>query len=162
APPLGVYVQRFSSLVKFEHTIFALPYAYVGAILAANGSPGFHDLFWITGAMVGARSFAMATNRLVDAAIDARNPRTAGREIPSGTLSRGQVVIFCAISLAVFLVAVFQLAHVVRYLWPLVIVPMVIYPYLKRVTPLCHLWLGFVDGLAPVGAWIAVTGHPEL
>jgi 4-hydroxybenzoate polyprenyltransferase len=104
----------------------------------------------------------MATNRLVDAAIDARNPRTAVRELPSGRLTRGQVVAFCVVSLAVFLVAVFQLDPIVRWLWPIVVVPMVVYPYLKRFTPLCHLWLGAVDGLAPVGAWIAVTGHLEL
>jgi 4-hydroxybenzoate polyprenyltransferase len=158
----ALYAQRFSSLVKLEHTVFALPYAYVGAVLAVSGNPGLHDLLWITVAMAGARSFAMATNRLVDAAIDARNPRTARREIPSGLLQRGQVLGFCAVSLAVFLVAVFQLDPIVRWLWPLVVIPMVIYPYLKRYTWACHFWLGFVDGLAPVGAWVAITGHLPL
>ena len=119
-------------------------------------------LVWITVAMVGARSFAMAVNRLVDAAIDARNPRTAGRELPAGRLSRGQVIVFALASLAVFAVGVSQLAPITRWLAPLVIVPMVIYPYLKRFTPLCHLWLGVVDGLAPVGGWVAVTGHFDL
>ncbi len=158
----AVYAQRFSSLVRFEHTIFALPYAYVGAVLAVGGWPGLANLCWITVAMVGARSFAMGTNRLVDAAIDARNPRTATRELPAGRLSRTQVIVFCAVSLAVFLIAVWQLAPVCRWLWPLVVVPMVVYPYLKRFTPLAHLWLGAVDGLAPVGAWVAVTNHVAL
>jgi 4-hydroxybenzoate polyprenyltransferase len=101
----------------------------------------------------------MAANRLIDARIDARNPRTATREIPAGLLSRVQVVVFAAGSLAVFLVAVWQLDPITHWLWPFAIVPMVIYPYLKRVTPLCHLWLGLVDGLAPIGAWAALTGH---
>src|SRR5664279_5074580 len=91
-------------LIKFEHTIFALPFAYVGAFLAVNGVPSGHDLLWITVAMVGARSLAMGLNRLIDAGIDARNPRTAGREIPSGLLKPAQVVAFCVVSLAVFLV----------------------------------------------------------
>ena len=97
-------------LVKFEHTIFALPFAYIGAFLAVDGVPSASDLLWITVAMVGARSLAMALNRLIDAGIDARNPRTAGRELPRGALAAWQVVAFCLVSLAVFLVAVYQLA----------------------------------------------------
>jgi 4-hydroxybenzoate polyprenyltransferase len=150
---------RFATLVKIEHTIFALPFAYVGALLAVDGIPSAHDLLWITVAMVGARSLAMALNRLVDAGIDARNPRTAGRELPSGRLRPWQVVAFCAASLAVFLVAVWQLDPVVRWLWPIPVAGFVLYPYLKRWTWLCHLWLGAVDGLAPVGAWVAITGE---
>ena len=150
--------RRFASLVKIEHTVFALPFAYVGAFLAVDGVPSTHDLVWITVAMVGARSLAMALNRLIDAEVDARNPRTAGRELPAGLLRRSQVLLFSASSLAVFLVAVFQLNHVVRWLWPIPIAGFVIYPYLKRVTWLCHLWLGAVDGLAPMGAWVAITG----
>jgi 4-hydroxybenzoate polyprenyltransferase len=150
---------RFARLVKIEHTVFALPFAYVGAFLAVGGTPSAHDLLWITLAMVGARSLAMALNRLIDAGIDARNPRTAGRELPSGQLSVVQVVLFCAASLALFLVAVWQLDPIVRWLWPIPVAAFVIYPYLKRFTWLCHLWLGAVDGLAPVGAWIAITGR---
>jgi 4-hydroxybenzoate polyprenyltransferase len=149
---------RFARLVKIEHTVFALPFAYVGAFLAVNGTPSAHDLFWITVAMVGARSLAMALNRLVDAGIDARNPRTARREIPSGQLSSVQVWLFCAASLVLFLIAVWQLNPVVRWLWPIPVIGFVVYPYLKRFTWLCHLWLGAVDGLAPVGAWVAITG----
>ena len=153
------YPRRFASLVKIEHTIFALPFAYVGALLCINRIPSAHDLVWITLAMVGARSLAMALNRLVDAGIDARNPRTAGRELPSGQLSVIQVVLFCATSLALFLVAVFQLAPKTHSLWPIPVAMFVVYPYLKRFTWLCHLWLGAADGLAPVGAWVAITNH---
>jgi 4-hydroxybenzoate polyprenyltransferase len=153
------YPRRFASLVKIEHTVFALPFAYVGALLCVNAIPSAHDLVWITLAMIGARSLAMGLNRLIDAAIDARNPRTAGRELPSGLLSRAQVVVFCLASLALFLVAVFQLDPIVRWLWPIPVAAFVIYPYLKRWTWLSHLWLGAVDGLAPVGAWVAITGH---
>ncbi len=149
----------FASLVKLEHTVFALPFAYVGAFLAVDGVPSAADLVWVTVAMVGARSLAMALNRLIDAEVDARNPRTAGRELPRGALTRLQVLLFCAGSLAVFLVAVYQLAPIVRYLWPIPVVAFVVYPYLKRVTWLSHFWLGVVDGLAPVGAWAAVTNE---
>jgi 4-hydroxybenzoate polyprenyltransferase len=146
-------------LVKFEHTIFALPFAYVGAFLAVGGVPSAHDLLWITLAMVGARSLAMALNRLIDARIDAANPRTAAREIPSGALTKAAVVAFCLLSLAVYAVSVWQLDPLVRWLAPVPVVAFVVYPYLKRFTWLCHLWLGAVDGLAPVGAWVAIKGE---
>jgi 4-hydroxybenzoate polyprenyltransferase len=151
------YPRLFASLVKIEHTIFALPFAYIGAFLAVDGVPSAHDLFWITVAMLGARSLAMALNRLIDAGIDARNPRTAGRELPRGALTAVQVVVFCAVSLAVFLVAVFQLAPIVHWLWPIPVAGFVLYPYLKRWSALSHFWLGAVDGLAPLGAWAAIT-----
>jgi 4-hydroxybenzoate polyprenyltransferase len=153
------YPARFASLVKIEHTLFALPFAYVGALLAVDGAPSAHDLLWVTVAMIGARSLAMALNRLIDAEIDARNPRTANRELPAGVLSRAAVVGFCALSLAVFLVAVWQLDPLVRWLWPVPVAGFVVYPYLKRFTWLTHLWLGAVDGLAPIGAWAAITGE---
>jgi 4-hydroxybenzoate polyprenyltransferase len=156
------YPRLFLSLVKFEHTIFALPFAYIGAFLAVDGVPGGGDLLWITVAMVGARSLAMALNRLIDAGIDARNPRTAGRELPSGVLRPWHVLLFSLASLAVFLVAVYQLAPIVRWLWPIPVAAFVIYPYLKRATWLSHFWLGAVDGLAPVGAWAAITNDMPL
>ena len=159
---VAAYPRRFASLVKFEHTIFALPFAYVGAFLAVDGVPSAHDLLWITVAMVGARSLAMGLNRLIDAGIDARNPRTAGRELPAGLLSGAQVLAFCLLSFAAFLVAVYQLDPLVRWLWPIPVAGFVIYPYLKRFTWLSHLWLGAVDGLAPVGAWVAITGELPL
>jgi 4-hydroxybenzoate polyprenyltransferase len=150
---------RFARLVKIEHTVFALPFAYVGALLCARRIPSAHDLVWITMAMVGARSLAMGLNRLIDSHIDAQNPRTAARELPAGLLSTRQVVVFCLVSLALFLLAVFQLEPIVRWLWPIPVAAFVVYPYLKRFTWLCHLWLGAIDGLAPVGAWVAITGR---
>jgi len=159
---MSVYAARFARLVKIEHTVFALPFAYVGAFLAVGDVPSAHDLFWITVAMVGARSLAMALNRLIDAQIDARNPRTAGRELPSGLLTHAQAWAFSLVSLAVFLAAVWQLDPLVRWLWPIPVLGFAIYPYLKRFTWLCHLWLGAVDGLAPVGAWVAITGELPL
>jgi 4-hydroxybenzoate polyprenyltransferase len=153
------YPRLFVSLVKFEHTIFALPFAYIGAFLALDAVPSGGDLLWITVAMVGARSLAMALNRLIDAGLDARNPRTAQRELPRGALVSWQVGLFCLASLAVFLVAVYQLEPIVRWLWPIPVAAFVVYPYLKRWSSLSHFWLGAVDGLAPVGAWAAVTNE---
>jgi 4-hydroxybenzoate polyprenyltransferase len=150
--------RRFASLVRIEHTVFALPFAYAGAFLAVDGWPGWSDMLWITVAMTGARTLAMALNRLVDAELDARNPRTAMRELPTGTLTRVQVIALSTAALAVFLVAVFQLDPIVRWLWPIPLVLIFVYPYLKRFTWLCHLWLGACLALAPVGAWLAVSG----
>jgi len=118
-------------------------------------------LGWILLAMVGARSLAMALNRLIDADIDAQNPRTAGRELPSGRLAVGQVLAFCAASLAVLLVAVSQLPEETWVLWPVPVAAFVLYPLAKRVTWLCHLALGLTIGIAPMGAWLAVTGDLE-
>jgi 4-hydroxybenzoate polyprenyltransferase len=157
-----VYPRRFAALVKLEHTVFALPFAYVGAFLALDAVPSAGEILWLTLAMVGARSLAMAVNRLVDAGVDARNPRTAGRELPRGALEPWQVVVFCAGSLAVFLLAVWNLDPVVRWLWPIPVAMFVVYPYLKRVTWLSHAWLGATLGLAPVGGWVAMTGELPL
>jgi 4-hydroxybenzoate polyprenyltransferase len=153
------YPRLFASLVKVEHTVFALPFAYIGAFLAVDGVPRARDLLWITVAMVGARSLAMALNRLIDAGIDARNPRTAGRELPRGVLRPWQVLLFSLASLAVFLAAVYQLAPIVRWLWPIPVAAFVVYPYLKRWSWVSHFWLGAVDGLAPLGAWAAITNE---
>ena len=156
ASPLPV---RLARLVRLEHTVFALPFAYVGALLSVDGWPGIGQLAWVTVAMVGARTLAMGLNRLVDAEIDARNPRTAMRELPAGALTRMQVGALCVLALLVYLGAVLQLEPIVRWLWPIPVVMFVVYPYLKRVTWLCHLWLGACLGLAPVGAWVAITGE---
>jgi 4-hydroxybenzoate polyprenyltransferase len=153
------YPRLFASLVKVEHTVFALPFAYIGAFLAVDGVPRAHDLFWITVAMVGARCLAMALNRLIDAGIDARNPRTAARELPRGVLRPWQVLLFSLASLALFLTAVYQLAPIVRWLWPIPVAAFVVYPYLKRWSWGSHFWLGAVDGLAPLGAWAAITNE---
>jgi 4-hydroxybenzoate polyprenyltransferase len=160
--PIGT----FGRLVKFEHTIFALPYAYLGMILAAYTSdgrlPGWGTVFWVTMAMVGARSAAMALNRLIDSRIDALNPRTAGREIPRGLVPKGQVVFFIVLSLLVMGVSAWMLNPLCFALFPLALVFLVGYSYTKRYTWLCHLALGITDGLAPLGGWIAVNGefHP--
>lgn len=150
--------RRLARLVRLEHTVFALPFAYVGALLAADGWPGWGPMAWVTLAMAGARTLAMGLNRLVDAELDLRNPRTARRELPSGALSRLQVRLLCAAALGAYLLAVFRLDPVVRWLWPIPVALFVAYPYLKRFTWLCHLWLGACLGLAPIGAWLAVAG----
>jgi len=152
-------IGAFASLVRFQHTVFALPFALAGALMARQAWPPVATLGWILLAMVGARSLTMAINRVVDAEIDAANPRTAGRDLPSGRLTMRQVAVFCAISLAALLIAVSQLPPITWFLWPIPVAGFVIYPYTKRFTWLCHLVLGVVIGLAPLGAWIAVTGH---
>lgn len=151
--------RRLANLVRLEHSLFALPYALVGALLSVMGLPPLLTLLWIVIAMVAARTLAMGLNRLIDAEIDARNPRTAGREIPAGIVSRAQVLALCGGSLVVLLISVWNLAPMTRWLWPFVVIPSVIYPYLKRFTWLCHLWLGALIGLAPVAAWVATTNE---
>jgi len=148
----------FARLVKIEHSVYALPFAYVGAVLAELRIPSWQTLVWITVAMVAARSAAMALNRLIDAGFDARNPRTAGRELPAGTMGRGEVVAFTVASLAVLVLATFFLSPPTRYLWPIVVAAFVAYPFAKRVTWFCHYALGLTDGLAPAAAWVAVSG----
>lgn len=150
-------VKIYLEMIKFQHSIFALPFAYFGAFLSQMKVPSFITIFWITLAMVGARSFAMSLNRLIDIETDRRNPRTAERALPKRLLSVSNVILFSIISLGFFLLAVYNLAPICRYLWPIVVIPFVIYPYTKRFTWLSHFILGFCLGLAPIGAWIAVT-----
>ena len=152
----------FARLVKVEHSVYALPFAYAGAFLAERRVPSWQTLVWITVAMVAARSAAMALNRLIDAGIDARNPRTAQRELPTGLLSKAEVVGFTAASLGVLVLAAFYLSPPCRYLWPIVVVAFIVYPYTKRFTWFCHYALGLTDGLAPAAAWVAVSGHIAL
>jgi 4-hydroxybenzoate polyprenyltransferase len=152
-------IKIYMEMIKFQHSIFALPFAYLGAFLSEIKVPGLIKIFWITLAMVGARSFAMAANRLIDIEIDRRNPRTAERALPKGLLSVRNVILFALISLVLFLLSVFNLAPVCRYLWPIVVIPFIVYPYTKRFTWLSHFILGFCLGLAPVGAWIALTNN---
>jgi len=152
-------VPALLGLVRFAHTVFALPFALAGAFLARMEVPAAARIGWILLAMAGARSLAMALNRLIDAEIDARNPRTAGRELPSGRLTRAQVMWFCVASLAALVIAVSQLPRITWYLWPIPVVLFVLYPYAKRVTWACHLVLGITIGIAPIGGWLAVTGE---
>jgi 4-hydroxybenzoate polyprenyltransferase len=151
--------KQFFQTIKFEHTVFALPFAYLTLFLVSGGWPSAANFLWITAAMVTGRTFGMAANRLIDAEIDARNPRTASRAIPAGRLSRTAVVVFMAATLSVFLVAVYNLEPICRKLWPIVIVAMVAYPYAKRVTWTCHLVLGLVYVMIPTAVWIAVAGE---
>ncbi len=156
---IAAKIRLLLELVKFEHSIFALPYAYIGAIYGAvvlDRWPTWAEVGWITVAMVGARAFAFAVNRAVDREIDSRNPRTAGRAVPAGMIKAGELWVFSAVMLGAFLLAVWQLHPITRMLWPAVLAAFVIYPYTKRFTWLCHYWLGLCLGLAPVGAWVAV------
>ncbi len=153
---------RFARLIKIEHSVYALPFAYAGAVLAEKSIPSWWTLFWITVAMVAARSAAMALNRLIDASIDARNPRTAGRELPTGAVGRGEVLFFTVLSLAVLVLSTLFLSPPCRYLWPIVVAAFILYPYTKRFTALCHYALGLTDGLAPAAAWVAVAGTVSL
>ena len=155
----GSKAALLARLVKIEHSVYALPFAYAGAFLAANGAPTWAQLLWITVAMVGARSAAMALNRLIDAELDARNPRTAQRELPAGRLGRREVWLFTVVSVSLLVLAAFQLSEPCRYLWPVPLAAFVLYPYTKRFTWFCHYALGLTLGLAPAAAWLAVSGR---
>jgi 4-hydroxybenzoate polyprenyltransferase len=145
-------------MIKWEHSIFALPFALTGAVLAAQGWPRLAVLFWIVVCMVSARSSAMAFNRLVDARLDAANPRTAMRALPAGMLSSGFVTGFVILSAAVFLAAAGMLNRLTLELAPLTLAILLVYSYMKRVTRWSHLVLGLSLGIAPSAAWIAVRG----
>jgi 4-hydroxybenzoate polyprenyltransferase len=143
-------------MIKWEHSVFALPFALCGAMLAANGLPTAHQLTWIIVAMVAARSAAMAFNRLADATIDAANPRTRARALPTGTLTPRFVAAFVAVSCAVFVTAAWQLSRLALLLSPVALAVVLLYSYTKRFTRWSHLVLGFALGIAPTAAWIAV------
>ena len=145
-------------MIKWEHSIFALPFALSGAMLAAGGFPPIRQLVWIIVAMVAARSAAMAFNRWADAAIDAANPRTSTRALPAGQLSPVFVVTFVVVSSAVFILAASQLNRLALLLSPVALAVLLLYSYTKRVTRWSHLVLGFALGIAPSAAWIAVRG----
>lgn len=154
----------FLEMIKFEHTIFALPFAYLGGFLAARslypgGFPAFSQLFWITLAMFGARTAAMSLNRLIDRQIDARNPRTADRALPAGQLRIFEVYVFILLSFLLLGYAAYHLNLLALKLMPIAVVVLVLYPYTKRFTWACHFVLGIALSLAPMGAWIGVTGH---
>jgi len=145
-------------MIKWEHSIFALPFALCGAMLAAGGVPSAHQLVWIVVAMIAARSAAKAFNRWADAAIDAANPRTSARALPAGHLSPAFVVTFVVISSGVFVLAASQLNRLTLLLSPVALAVILLYSYTKRVTRWSHLVLGFALGIAPSAAWIAVRG----
>jgi len=145
-------------MIKWEHSIFALPFALCGAMLAAGGFPTVHQLVWIIVAMVAARSAAMAFNRWADASIDAANPRTSTRALPAGHLSPAFVVTFVIVSSLVFILAASRLNRLALLLSPVALAVLLLYSYTKRVTRWSHLVLGFALGIAPSAAWIAVRG----
>ena len=144
--------------IKFEHTLFALPFAYLGMILASRGWPGWPIVVWTTLAMAGARTGAMAANRLIDAGLDARNPRTATRAIPQGLMSRPEMLGLATGGFALLHIAAWQLNGLALALAPVAMLAVTLYSYTKRFTWGSHWILGLVDGIAPVGGWIAVTG----
>lgn len=145
-------------MIKFEHTIFALPFAFLGAVLAADGLPTLWQIFWITIAMTGARSAAMSFNRIADRKIDAENPRTANRELPSGKLSVEFAWAFMVASCLLFFLAAFMLNRLTLILSPVALLSVLGYSYAKRFTSFAHLILGWALAIAPTGAWIAVRG----
>lgn len=159
-------IKTFLEMIKFEHTIFALPFAFMGAVLGAvvmtDALPTWQQIIWVTLAMVGARSAAMGLNRVIDAAIDAKNPRTALRAIPAGLLSKKEVLIFIVISFAVLFYAASQLNSLCVKLLPIAVFLLTLYSYTKRFTWLCHVVLGLTIGLAPLGGWIAVTASFDI
>ena len=146
-------------MIKFEHTIFALPFAVMSMFLASRGVPQLDKISWILVAMVGARSCAMSFNRIVDADIDAINPRTAARAIPSGHLKKWETWIFTIISASLLVFSAFKLNLLAFRLSPVALIVIMLYSYTKRFTSLSHLWLGISLAISPIGAWIAVTGQ---
>jgi len=148
-------------MIKIEHTLFALPFAFLGAALAARGLPAWNQILWIVVAMVGARSAAMAFNRLVDREFDAANPRTKMRAIPAGQLHARFVAVFTIASAALFFLAAFMLNRLTLILSPIALASVLSYSYTKRFTSLSHLALGWCLSIAPTGAWIAVRGSVD-
>lgn len=146
-------------MIKFEHTLFALPFAFLGAVMAANGLPSWQQVLWITLAMVGARSAAMTFNRIADRRIDAGNPRTANRELPSGKLSVQFAWAFLIASIALFLLSAYMLNWLTFALSPIALISVLGYSYAKRFTSLAHLLLGWALAISPTAAWIAVRGR---
>lgn len=154
-PKLKVFLE----MIKFEHTVFALPFAYMGAFLAAGGLPSAGKLLWITLAMVGARTAAMSLNRIIDRHSDALNPRTAERALPAGLLRVGEVYLYAFFSFLLLGYSAYRLNLLALELMPIAVFFLVFYSYTKRFTWACHFALGVALGLAPLGAWIGVTGH---
>jgi 4-hydroxybenzoate polyprenyltransferase len=158
APATPGGVRGFLRLVAIEHSVFALPFAYIAALTAMRRDVRWYDLALVTVAMVAARTFAMAANRVIDRELDARNPRTASRELVTGALPVKTATTGMAVALAVFLAAAAALNPLCLALAPVALVPLTLYPYAKRYTWLCHYVLGLAQAIAPVGAWVAVTG----
>ncbi len=155
-------IKIFLEMIKFAHTVFALPFAFTGALLAARGLPTLHQTFWIVMAMVGARTAAMGLNRIIDAEIDAKNPRTSNRAIPAGLIGKGTVFLFVFLGLLLMFYAAHRLNPLCLYLAPLILFFLVLYSYCKRFTALSHIVLGICIAFAPLGAWVAIQGKVGL
>ncbi|MBE3574665.1 MAG: UbiA family prenyltransferase [Firmicutes bacterium] len=155
-------IRIFLDMIKFEHTIFALPFAYLGAFMAAAGHPTWAQLGWITLAMLGARTAAMSLNRIIDRHIDALNPRTANRALPRGLLSVAEVWVYTLLSFGLLTYAAMRLNWLCVELMPVAVFVLVIYSYTKRWTWACHFVLGLADAMAPVGAWVAIRAAIDL
>lgn len=153
---------EYGKLVMFSHTIFSFSFALVSMVIAAKGFPKISTLFWIIVCFMGARTGANALNRVIDAEIDARNPRTANRQIPKGEIKKGEVLLLTVICFVIMLFGAFQLNWLCVALSPIALLLMIIYPYCKRFTFLCHVILGLASACAPVGAWVAITGELTL
>ena len=151
-------IADYLRLIKFSHSIFALPFAFTSALIAASGIPTFSQIFWITVAMVGGRTGAMGMNRIIDRKIDALNPRTKNRELPRGVIKTGEAFIFTIIAFALLLFAAYKLNPLCLKISPIVLLVLFTYSYTKRFTWLSHIVLGTALSLAPLGAWIAIKG----
>jgi 4-hydroxybenzoate polyprenyltransferase len=156
----------FLEMIKFEHTIFALPFAYMGAVLGSviysNTLPSWADIVWITLAMIGARTAGMALNRVIDRTIDALNPRTSNRAIPAGLMKTTEAWLFIILSFGLLFLATSQLDPLAMKLLPIAVIMLVGYSYMKRITWLCHVFLGLTNALAALGGWVAVTGQVNM
>ena len=155
-------IKIFLEMIKFAHTIFALPFAFTGALLAARGLPTLDQTLWIVAAMVGARTAAMGLNRIIDADIDGKNPRTRNRAIPAGLIGKGTVFVFVFSGLLLMFYAAHRLNPLCLYLAPLILFFLVLYSYCKRFTALSHIVLGICIAFAPLGAWVAIQGKVGL
>lgn len=155
-------LKEYGKLVMFSHTIFSLSFALVSMVLAAKGLPEISTLIWILVCFMGARTGANAINRVIDAEIDARNPRTAGRQLPKGEIKKAEVIIFTSVCFLVMIFGAYKLNLICLVLSPIALFLMIIYSYCKRFTYLCHLVLGVTCACAPVGAWLAITGELSL
>ena len=152
-------IKEYGKLVMFSHTIFSLSFAAVSMLLAADGLPEISIIFWIFVCFLGARTGANAINRVIDAEIDARNPRTSNRQIPKGQVNKKEVIVFTAVCFAVMVFGAYRLNWICLFLSPAALFLLIIYSYTKRFTFLCHVILGVTCACAPVGAWLAVTGR---
>jgi 4-hydroxybenzoate polyprenyltransferase len=150
-------IKTILEMIKFEHTVFALPFAYLGMVIGAGGFPNLSTFLWITLAMVGARSYAMALNRLFDLDIDKKNPRTSSWALPLGLVTVKETIALSIVSVALFFISVYMLPSLCHKLWPVVLLPMTFYPLIKRFSYLSHFLLGLCLGLAPLGSWVATT-----